>query len=415
MSSQPWHLFDVYGIEIEYMVVDRQTLTVRPIVDRILRDANDRLVNELPHGEITWCNELARHVVELKCHPPLPRVEGAADLFQRNIEQLNQRLADHQAMLLPGGMHPWMDPDRELALWPSENREIYQAYDDIFSCRGHGWANLQSVQINLPYANSDEFGRLHAAIRCVLPLLCGLAASTPYADGRYSGFLDYRMEVYRHNSRRVPQVAGAVMPESVDTPEAYQQQILTPMYQAIAPLDPNQVLQEDWLNSRGAIPRFERQSIEIRTLDSQECIAADIAIVDAVSSLTRGLCEERWSSRQQQRDLPDNLAIAVFIDSLTQAENAEVDSRIWSELFDLPKRHRTLGTLWGELINKLVGEGMLQRRSEAPLETIISRGTLASRLVRAIDAEPTSAVLAEHYSQLAHCLNDNQMFNTAHG
>jgi len=38
------------------------------------------------------------------------------------------------------------------------------------------------------------------------------------------------------------------------------------------------VLQNEWLNSRGAIARFERDTIEIRVLDSQETPAAELAI-----------------------------------------------------------------------------------------------------------------------------------------
>ncbi|HAL85576.1 MAG TPA: hypothetical protein DCM31_01010, partial [Deferribacteraceae bacterium] len=36
------------------------------------------------------------------------------------------------------------------------------------------------------------------------------------------------------------------------------------MYRDIAPYDPECILQEEWLNSRGAIARFDRKAIEIR-------------------------------------------------------------------------------------------------------------------------------------------------------
>ena len=62
-----------------------------------------------------------------------------------------------------------------------------QAFDRIFSCQGHGWANLQSMHINLPFADDAEFGRLHAAIRFLLPLLPGLTASSPVMDGAVTG------------------------------------------------------------------------------------------------------------------------------------------------------------------------------------------------------------------------------------
>ena len=70
-----------------------------------------------------------------------------------------------------------------MRLWPHENREVYDAFDRIFSCKGHGWANLQSMHINLPFADDAEFGRLHAAIRFLMPLMPGLTASSPVMDG----------------------------------------------------------------------------------------------------------------------------------------------------------------------------------------------------------------------------------------
>jgi gamma-glutamyl:cysteine ligase YbdK (ATP-grasp superfamily) len=108
-----------------------------------------------------------------------------------------------------------MDPLRETKLWPHQNNEIYQAFDRIFDCRGHGWSNLQSCHINFPFETEEEFGRLHAAIRLVLPLLPALAASSPYKEGVRGEDLDTRLATYRTNCARVPLVTGNVIPEQV--------------------------------------------------------------------------------------------------------------------------------------------------------------------------------------------------------
>src|SRR3954462_5006799 len=97
-----------------------------------------------------------------------------------------------------------MNPDVETRLWPHDNAEIYSAYDQIFGCRSHGWANLQSMHVNLPFANDTEFARLHAAVRLVLPLLPALGASSPFAEGRAPGPLDLRLQAYRANSPSIP-------------------------------------------------------------------------------------------------------------------------------------------------------------------------------------------------------------------
>src|SRR5204863_8607873 len=126
------------------------------------------------------------------------------------------------ARLCPGGMHPWMDPRVETRLWTGQNAEIYAMYDRVFDCRRHGWSNLQSMHINLPFCDDVEFRRLHAAIRLVLPLVPAIAASSPFADGRISSHHDYRLAVYATNSSRYPEVTGDVIPETVPSRAAYE-------------------------------------------------------------------------------------------------------------------------------------------------------------------------------------------------
>ena len=134
---------------------------------------------------------------------------------------IDQLLEPMGARLMPTAMHPWMDPRTETRLWPHDNALIYQAYDRIFDCKKHGQANLQSMHINLPFADDAEFARLHAAIRLVLPIIPALAASSPIADGKASGYLDYRMEAYRTAVQRVPSAIGQVIPDTVNSRAEY--------------------------------------------------------------------------------------------------------------------------------------------------------------------------------------------------
>ena len=142
------------------------------------------MANEVECGALRWSNELVLHVLELKTNGPASVLGGLADEFTRQVRQINQLLEGFGGMLMPGAMHPWMDPDLETRLWPHGDRSIYAAYDRIFGCRGHGWSNLQSTHLNLPFQGDEEFGRLHAAIRLLLPLLPALAASSPVIGGR---------------------------------------------------------------------------------------------------------------------------------------------------------------------------------------------------------------------------------------
>ncbi|MHC4769007.1 MAG: glutamate-cysteine ligase family protein, partial [Planctomycetota bacterium] len=171
-------LFDGFGIELEYMIVDCETLAVRPIADCVIEAEHGSVSSEIERGPMAWSNELALHLIELKTNGPVPRLSGLAEDFAGEVERIETLLAPLGARLMPTGMHPWMDPTRELRIWPHSGRLIYQTFDRIFDCRGHGWANLQSTHLNLPFANDDEFGRLHAAVRAILPILPALAASS---------------------------------------------------------------------------------------------------------------------------------------------------------------------------------------------------------------------------------------------
>ena len=66
--------------------------------------------------------------------------------------------------------------------------------------------------------------------------------------------------------------------------------------------DPDGVLRDEFLNSRGAIARFGRGSIEVRVIDVQECPRADLAVAVLVEGVLKLLVEERWASFEDQRE-----------------------------------------------------------------------------------------------------------------
>ena len=263
------------------MIVDSATFEVLPIADQFLVDPQGHPVGTLDLGmldpdspgagapeqrrqgdiPLAWSNELVLHVLELKNPAPTEELAGLAEAFAAAIRAANRSLRHAGACLMPTGMHPLMDPKSETRLWPHEGHDIYASYDRIFGCHSHGYANLQSVHLNLPFRGDEEFARLHTAIRTLLPLIPALTASSPYIEGRFSGLLDGRLEVYRTNASRVPTMTGAVVPEPVRSHQQYVEQILQPMYRQIAPFDPDGLLADEWLNARGAIARFDRSAI----------------------------------------------------------------------------------------------------------------------------------------------------------
>src|SRR5437016_821403 len=134
----PRRLFEVAGLEIEYMIVDAPTLDVRPLADRLLAagaGSGAAFVCDVERGAFGWSNELCAHLVELKTEEPVADLASSSAGLADEVRRMNELLAPLGARLLPTGMHPWMNPAREAELWPHEGAEIYAAYDRIFDCR----------------------------------------------------------------------------------------------------------------------------------------------------------------------------------------------------------------------------------------------------------------------------------------
>jgi glutamate---cysteine ligase / carboxylate-amine ligase len=409
MSAAP-RIFAGYGVELEYMIVRRDTLDILPITDQVLLQAGGEPPDDVERGNFGWSNELVQHVIEIKNIEPVPTLAGLAETFQEEVAAVNAILAGQDACLLPGAMHPWMDPRRETVLWPHGDNRIYLAYDRIFDCRGHGWSNLQSTHLNLAFRGDNEFARLHSAIRLLLPILPGLAASSPFVEGRASGLRDTRLHYYRHNQARVPSIAGLVIPERVAGRQEYIDCIHQRIFKDIAPFDPENILRHEWLNSRGAIARFERSAIEIRVLDIQECPAADLAVAAAIDSALQCLVREEWSSSKQQNSLAEEELLSILLTCIEAGEGAVIDHPGFLSLFAFPSAKATAAELWAHLIHFPGRVPGMELRCQEVLGQLLRHGTLASRLLRAAGSDPGHERLREIYRELARCLAHGELF-----
>jgi gamma-glutamyl:cysteine ligase YbdK (ATP-grasp superfamily) len=406
--------FGGFGVEVEYMIVDRTSLDVRPIADLVLRrlaGEGGPVVAEVTRGDLGWSNELVLHLLELKNPRPARDLGTLAKRLQAEVRATAPLLSDFDARLMPGGMHPWMDPRTETELWPHEGQSVYDAFDRIFDCRRHGWANLQAVHLNLPFCGNDEFARLHAAVRTLLPIIPAIAASSPFAEGRAPGALDYRMEVYRTNSAKIPALAGLVVPDDCTSRAQYEADVLGPMYSAMAEHDPDGLLRHEWLNSRGAIARFDRDAIEIRVADVQENPAVDVALAALLADAARWLYEEEAAPLAALRAL-ETARLAEVLQSCTRAgEEARVRYAPLLRVFGMAGDECSAAALWQRIADALEASGAPHAQLWwAPLQRILSRGTLARRLLAAAGAAPGREALGDVYRRLCDCLHEGRAF-----
>ncbi|WP_153559000.1 glutamate-cysteine ligase family protein [Roseimaritima sediminicola] len=401
-------LFDVHGVELEYMLVDRQSLDVRPWADRVLEQLAGDGACDAVCGPVTWSNELAAHVLECKTTDPAKDLRSVGPWFREALGNLQPILDQYQLQLLPTAMHPWMDAARETCLWPHAGHDIYRAYDRIFNCHTPGWSNVQSVHLNLPFRGDDQFARLHAAVRILLPLLPALAASSPVLEGRVRSTADTRMRLYADHCREVPSLTGQVIPEAIFDQARYEAEILGPIAAALRLRDPQEVLQVEFANARGAIARFDRGSIEIRVMDVQEYPSADLALCAAAAATARALCDQRWSDTAAQQAASTASLRRLLDQTTTEAEAAVIDDAAFLNLFGITQPEITAADLWAELLGRLRKQDATLEALISPLQIILHHGSLATRIRYALGAEPTREKLREVYRRLGDCLVHDQ-------
>lgn len=395
-------------MEIEYALVRRADLRVAPEVDALLTDLGGGPDSHPALGNVEADNELAAHVLELKAREPSSDLPALAEAFQAFARKADAALAKRGLRLMPGGMHPFMDPSVESRLWPHEDNRVYAAYDRVFGCRGHGWLNIQSVHLNLPFTGDAEFSRLHNAVSLLLPLLPALAAASPVYGGASQGWLDGRLFHYVANQKRLPSIIGPIIPEPVGSEAEYHDRILAPMYREIAPFDPEGILQEEWLNSRAAIARFDRGSIEIRCMDTQEYPGADLALCQFAASALRLAVNEGGDLLAAHRRLPAGALRALFLETARVGAAASMPGGYPFSVFGIEPQGTAGDTLLA-LAKRLDASDRSPgwARFSPIIHGILTDGNLAMRILKA----RAHLELNQVYQDLCDCLEKGRAFS----
>jgi carboxylate-amine ligase len=389
------------------MLVINNTFKVAPQVDELLTRKAGKLKADVDNGDIAWSNELVAHVIELKTNGPAKSTDDLAEKFHANILEIDALLQPLNLKLLGSASHPLMNPNTDTQLWKHSYSEVYALYNTIFNCKGHGWSNVQSTHINLPFYDDKEFEKLHAAIRIVLPLLPGLCASSPILEGQITGFKDTRLEFYKTNQKEIPELTGLIIPERTFSKLDYHATIFEPIKRAIRPYDKNKILDQHFLNSRGAIARFDRNAIEIRLMDIQECPKADIAICALVIEVLKAIVNKEFCSLQVQKTWIKEDLFLILDDAIKYAENSKIENAEYLKLFGL-KSPETIGDVWKHLYRSV--KSKLHPTHYDAIELLLAEGTLATRLLKALGNDFSEKHIISVYSQLQGCLLTNTLF-----
>jgi len=390
---------EVLGPEHEFSIIDEK-LTPLPIVDKVIRDVHGRLVNCASLGACSFGKELQAHVAEFKANKPFVSPVVFEETMQNTVSSILGIIESrYNARLLGSGMHPFLRLS-DAKIWSHRDRGIYAAMSRIFNLSQHGWLNIQSFQLNLPYRNETEAVRLYSALTNILPYLPAIAASSPIYESRKGAYLDNRLHFYLTNQLEVPSITGSLIPEYVNSFEEYEKTTVRQYSEELAKLKaPRCLLNKEWLNSRGAIIRQDRKAIEIRVLDEQESVKSDVALSCFIRAALRGILSDV--------EYP-------YLSHLTLVQNFKQTMRKGLQARVQHPKGKTAGEVCLHLLRTALSNATDEEKRYLPIiKQRIEGGNLSNIILRDVAKKAQKTDLKEAifttYSHLADCLEKNQV------
>jgi len=369
-------------------------------VDKVIKDFHGRTVNFVELQDFTFGKELQLHVMEIKANAPFKSPELFEETMQRAVTTLLDFLGKkYRARLLGTGMHPLLRLN-ETGVWPHRHRKIYNELGKLFNLTQHGWLNIQSFHLNLPYAREATGVLMHNLLAGLCAYLPAISAASPLYEGTISPNVDNRLYFYKLNQREVPSITGDIVPEPVSSFAQYRTDVIERYSQDLAKAGAEKtILFKEWINSRGVIFRFDRSALEVRVMDEQECIKSDVALSCFVRAALRGLMAERTEPLSHQLLVTDfNSVIAEGLNAKVLHPKGATARQVCQYLFKVASENAEEAEkkyLW--IIQKRIENGNL---SDIIRERVLKK---------AQKTDLKEAVLSV-YSTLIKCLADNQPY-----
>jgi len=350
--------------------------------------------------DFTFGKELQLHVMEVKASEPFKSPQLFEEAMQNAVTTLLVFLEKkYRAHLLGTGMHPLLRLE-ETRVWPHRHKKIYEEYGKIFNLKRHGWLNIQSFHLNLPYSNEAEGVRLHNLLAGVCVYLPAISASSPIYEGAFGSNVDNRLFFYKENQREVPSITGDVVPEHIFSFNQYKKDVIGKYSQDLAKVGAGKtILFKEWVNSRGVIFRFDRKALEVRVMDEQECIKSDVALSCFVRAAVRGLMAE------EAEPLPHNVLVNDFNKVIAKGLDAKVQHPEGKTARHVCQYYYKLALENAEEDEKNYLWLVKERIEKGNLSDLI-RERITAKTQRTAFVEAVRSV----YSTLIKCLADNQPY-----
>jgi glutathione synthase/RimK-type ligase-like ATP-grasp enzyme/gamma-glutamyl:cysteine ligase YbdK (ATP-grasp superfamily) len=320
-ADRHYRPFSVAGMELEYPIVDRD-LNVASLVEPAFRVLAGRGTSDVSLGAVGFSNEIADHVFEVKTTEPVESLADAEAVLVEGIRRFQAVLrGEFDARLMPTSMHPWMDPRRGRT-WRRSGSRIYGTYERLFDLRTHGWMNVQANHLSLPMGREVEAVAMYNAAALLIPYLPALAASSPIFEGDLQPAVDNRLAWILEHQARIPESQGQIVPEYVESLGDFRRRILAPMYAALDRLPDTGAIRREFFNARGAVFKASSKRMEVRVLDTQECVRMDVAVNVFVRSSLKHYAERVRAGRMEMP--PHEVLVADFRATIRDGSAARV-------------------------------------------------------------------------------------------
>ncbi len=280
---------EAFGPEHEFSLVDEQMKPL-PIADKVIKNWLGRIDESVNMPGFSFGKEIVLHQIEIRARKPFKSPQTFEETMQNAVSLLIEFVRRrHQATLLGTGMHPLLTSE-ETSLWPHSNQDTMRDFKKIFNLRYQGWLNIQSYQLNLPYYNEGWGVALYNALSHLCAYLPAISASSPICEGELSPNVDGRLHYYGNYMNEIPSITGDVVPEYITSFNQYRKEVIGKYSKDLARIKAGKrIANAEWLNQRGVVFRFSRDSIEVRVMDEQECIKSDVALSCFIRATIRGL------------------------------------------------------------------------------------------------------------------------------
>lgn len=370
-----------------------------PISDKIIKATCGRMINFIEMPAFSFGKEMQLHVMEIKANQPFKEPAEFEETMQNAVSTLSGIVAKHGANLLGTGMHPLLQLS-DTGVWPHHHRRIYQEYGKIFDLNRHGWLNIQSFHLNMPYETDKDAAQIHNQLANLCAYLPAVSASSPFIEGKEGLDVDNRLSFYKENQQEVPSVAGDVIPDYIETLKGYKRDVIGRYSADLAAAGADEtLLNREWVNSRGIIIRFDRCALEVRVMDEQECIKMDVALACFIRAAVRGMIASEAPLESHE------LLVSDFNDVIKDGLKAEVKS----------PHGRTAKDVCMHYLKIAEANADADERKYLPLvRRRIVDGNLSDRIYQEVQNRATKTLLREAivdvYSTLINCLRVNEPF-----